>query len=155
MSAQTDIINELEQAYTAFRAKVANLDDAAWDETWLGTWKVNQMLAHMAGWANEMVGGIQRVAQGQRPTPEGVSYADTDGWNEKFASVAKEGKEALAEFDAAFRAYIDAAKALPGDLFGTGDDGKVRIGSRLLTGAGIHHFEEHGAELDAWLASRK
>ncbi len=155
MSARNDIIAELEAAYTAMRAKIADLDDAAWDETWLGTWKLNEMLAHMAGWAREMEGGIKRVGRGERPTPEGVNYGDTEGWNTKFAAVAKPGKSALADWDDAMKGYLDAARALPEDLFGTSDDGKVRIGSRLLTGAGIHHFEEHNPELDAWLASRK
>lgn len=155
MSDKTDIIAELESSYLAMRARIAELEDAAWDETWLGTWKLNEMLAHMAGWAREMVGGIERVGRGERPTPEGVNHGDTDGWNAKFAAIAKPGKSALADWDDAMKSYLAAARDLPEALFGTSDDGKVRIGSRLLTGAGIHHFEEHNPELDAWIASRK
>ncbi len=154
MATKEEAIAAFETAYAEFRAKLDALDDKAWDETWLGAWKTEHLLAHMAGWAHEMTGGLERVKAGQRPTPEGVSYTDTDGWNAKFASTASPGKAAIASFELAVKQYLAAARALPDDSFGEGENGKPKIGNRLLDGGGTHHFGEHGAELDAWLASR-
>ena len=154
MATKDEAVAAFEAAYTDFRTKLDGLDDQAWDETWLGTWKTEQLLAHMAGWAREMTGGLERVRDGQRPTPEGVSYTDTDGWNAKFASTATPGKASLPVFEHAVKQYIAAARALPEDSFGEGENGKPKIGNRLLEGGGTHHFKEHGAELDAWLTSR-
>lgn len=155
MSEKSENIAQFDGAVTAFRAKIAGLPDDAWTEVWLGSWTLRELLAHMAGWATEMTGALQRVAKGERPTPEGVSYSDADAWNAKFAATASPKAGVLAAFDLRFREYAEAARALPEDLFGKNDEGKLKIGSRLLDGAGIHHFAEHGAEVDAWLAGRK
>ena len=154
MSAKSDNIAQLESAYKAFRAKLASLPEAAWHEQWLGEWTCSQLLAHMAAWANEMTGAINRVGAGQRPTPEGVNYSDADAWNAKFTANSVLGPSALDEFDLCFKRYMDAANSLGEEQFGSSPEGKLKIGSRLLDGAGIHHLAEHGAELDAWLASR-
>jgi Mycothiol maleylpyruvate isomerase N-terminal domain len=155
MSEKSENIAELESALARFRAKIAPLPDGAWAERWLGEWTLNELTAHMSGWANEMAAALGRVAAGERPTPEGVDYSDFDAWNAGFAGKAVAKVESLATFDASFKAYIDGAKALPEDLFGKNEAGKLKIGSRLLEGAGIHHFAEHGEQLDTWLASRK
>jgi Mycothiol maleylpyruvate isomerase N-terminal domain len=155
MSEKSENIAQLESSLTAFRAKIASLPDSAWAEHWLGTWTLNELTAHMSGWANEMAAALGRVAAGQRPTPEGVDYSDFDAWNAGFAGKAVAKAESLATFDASFKAYIEGAKALPEGLFGKTDEGKLKIGSRLLEGAGIHHFAEHGEQLDTWLAGRK
>lgn len=153
MSAKDENIATLEAAHAAFRAKIADLNEDAYAERWLGTWALPELLAHMGGWFGEMSAGLERVARGERPVPEGVDYSDADGWNAKFAATASPGKAALAAWDTRFKGYAAAARAVPEDLFGE-KDGRLKIGSRLLDGAGIHHFAEHGAELDAWLASR-
>jgi len=156
MSDKTDAVAELESKYNQFRAGIADLPDAAFNETWLGTWNLSQLLAHMSGWYDEMAGAIGRVGQGQAPAPAGVDYSDPQPWNDKFAAVAKPGRAALVEFDRAFAGYRDAALALPDAQFGTDPEkNRPRIGNRLLYGAGVHHFDEHQEELETWLKSRK
>ncbi len=155
MSDKSDAITTLESAYSGFRGKITSLPDDAWDERWLGTWTLSQLLAHMTGWFKEMTGALQRVGRGERPTPEGVDYGNADAWNAKFAATASPGRNALGIFDLRFKEYVDGAKALPDDLFGKSAEGKLKIGSRLLDGAGVHHFAEHAAQLDSWLASRR
>ena len=155
MSSKSDNIAELELAVASFRARIINLPDEAWHEQWLGHWNLSQLLAHMAGWAKEMTGALGRVAAGQRPTPEGVDYGAADAWNAKFAATASPGRHQIAAFDLRFKEYLEAARQLEEEQFGKSPEGKLKIGSRLLDGAGIHHFAEHGAELDAWLARRK
>lgn len=153
MSDKSDAIAELQAAHDRFRSGIAGLPDSKFDETWLGTWNLSQLLAHMSGWYGEMTGAFGRVARGERPTPEGVDYNDTDTWNAKFALNAKPGRAALAEWDAAYDRYVAAARALDDSQFGVDPEkGRPRIGNRLLQGAGLGHFEEHQGELDAWLA---
>lgn len=154
MATKDEAIAAFEAAYADFRARLDRLDDRAWDETWLGSWKMEHLLAHMAGWAHEMTNGLERVKNGQRPTPDGVSYTDTDAWNAKFASTATPGKAALPSFELAIKQYLAAARALPDDLFGEGENGKPKIGNRLMEGGGTHHFKEHGEEIEAWLGRR-
>jgi hypothetical protein len=156
MTSKEEALAQLEEGYHRFRAGIADLDDAAYGETWLGSWNLSQVLAHMAGWFREMTGAFERVARGERPTPEGVDYSDPEPWNARFAAQALPGRAALADWDAAFASYRQAAAALAADRFGVDpESGRPRIGNRLLQGAGIGHFEEHQPELDAWLASRR
>lgn len=152
MTDKTDAIAELQAGHDRFRSKIAGLPDEKFNETWLGTWNLSQLLAHMAGWYGEMSAAFGRVARGERPTPEGVDYGDADRWNEGFATKALPGRAALAQFDAAYADYVAAAQALDDSLYGTDPEkGRPKIGNRLLAGAGTHHFEEHQPELEAWL----
>jgi len=149
-------IHDLELGYQEFRSPLHRLDDAEFSETWLGTWNLSQLLAHMAGWFGEMTEAIRRVERGERPTPEGVDYSNADSWNAKFAESAKPGKAALEQFDGAYQGYLAAANDLPPELFGVDEaSGKPKIGNRLLQGAGIGHFAEHQPALDEWLKARE
>ena len=154
MSDKAAVIGELEQRYNDFRGKIAALPEEAWSESMLGTWNLSQLLAHMGGWFKEMTEAMERVGRGERPVPEGVDYSNADSWNARFAATASPGKHALAVFDYRFQHYVDAANALPDDKFGANAEGKPNIGNRLLDASGIHHFAEHGPQLDAWIASR-
>ena len=64
MSDKAQAIAELDAAHDRFRGQIAELPDAAYGETWLGTWDLSQVLAHMSGWWREMSGGFARVARG-------------------------------------------------------------------------------------------
>lgn len=156
MTDKTDAVAELDSKHDQFRAGIADLPDAAFRETWLGTWNLSQLLAHMSGWYTEMTGAFERVGRGEPPVPAGVDYSEPQPWNDKFAAAAKPGKEALVEFDRAYAGYRGAALALPDDKFGIDPEkNRPRIGNRLLHGSGVHHFDEHQEELETWLKSRK
>ena len=149
-------IAELQQAHDRFRDQVADLPDSAYSESFLGTWNLSQVLTHMAGWYGEITPGFSRVARGERPTPEGVDYSDADAWNARFCANPVAGKAALASFDAAYAGYLAAARALDASFYGVdAERGRPKIGNRLLQGAGVHHFEEHGPEVEAWLRGRR
>jgi len=156
MTDKQTALHELENGYERFRAPLEHLDDPAFSEVWLGDWNLSQLLAHMAGWYREIAGAMERVARGERPTPEGVDYSNSDEWNAKFAKTAHAGRAALREFDEAYAAYVAAARALPENLYGVDPErGRPLIGNRLLQASGIGHFEEHQPQLDAWLKGRK
>ena len=156
MADKAEAIAKLQAAHDTFRSPIADLPDGAYNETFLGTWNLSQLLAHMAGWYGEIGGGFERVGRGERPVPEGVDYNDADAWNVKFAARAQPGKAALAQFDSAYAAYVSAAERLDASNYGVdAERGRPKIGNRLLEGAGIHHFEEHAPEVAAWLSGRK
>ncbi|HMO54033.1 MAG TPA: hypothetical protein PJ994_05985 [Tepidiformaceae bacterium] len=155
MDSKLEALAELDAGYAKFRAPIADLDDSAFSEVWLGTWSLSECLAHMAGWYREMTGAFDRLARGEAPVPPGANYNDTETWNARFAANAKEGREALADWETAYAGYREAAGALSEEFFGFDTEkNRPRIGNRLLQGAGIGHFEEHQPELDRWLASR-
>ena len=154
MPEKAQTLAELDRAYQSFHGKIAGLDDEAYMERWLGDWNLSQLLAHMGGWFKEMTGAMERVGRGERPTPEGVDYSDSDAWNAKFAATASPGRSALAVFEYRYSQYAAAAGALDDDLYGE-KDGRPKIGNRLLGPSGLDHFAEHTPQLDAWLASRK
>lgn len=155
MSAKAEQLDKLDSAYRDFRSLIADLPEDAYQEQWLGEWNLSHLLAHMAGWWREMAPAFQRVADGQRPVPEGVDYSDADTWNDKFAAQAVPGKKALEDWDDAFRQYRAAADMLRDDLYGMDPEkGRPRIGDRLLGASGLNHFEEHYPQVKQWLGSR-
>lgn len=156
MTEKGPVLHDLELAYQEFRGPLLKLDAAAFGEVFVGEWNLSQLLAHMAGWFREMTPAFGRVARGERPTPPGVDYSNPDEWNQKFAADSRPGKAALRDFEEAWADYLAAAKALPDSFFGKDpESGKLRIGNRLLQGAGLGHFEEHQPEVEAWLKARQ
>ena len=155
MTDKATAIHDLELGYQEFRGPLDRLEDDDFEEVWLGTWNLSQLLAHMAGWYREMTQAFERVGRGERPVPEGVDYGDADAWNAKFEKLAKPGKAALHDFEQAYHAYLEAAKKLPPELYGEDPkSGRPRIGNRLLQGSGTGHFQEHQEQLDSWLKSK-
>jgi len=155
MASKQEALAELEEGYQDFRRQIAGLPGSAYAETFLGEWNLSHLLAHMSGWYREMTGAIQRVSRGERPTPEGVDYSNADVWNAEFAQSALPGTAAFDDWEAAYRAYYEAAAALPAALYGIDPEkGRPRIGNRLLETAGINHFREHRDDLEAWTATR-
>ncbi len=147
MPTKAEELAHLDAAYRKLTAALDTLTPAQHDETWLGTWSVKELLAHISGWHEEMTAGLQRMARGERPTPEGVDYSDFDRWNATFAERAA-GSFAgeRARLDRSFAAFRAAAEAVPGERFGEG-----KTVNTLLAGTGAHHYEEHLAELQSWL----
>ena len=77
-------------------AAVQGLDEQAMTRTFFGDWSVKDILAHLAGWQHEMAGSMERMARGERPTPEGVDYGNADAWNASFATAMKPQSAATA-----------------------------------------------------------
>ena len=78
-----DSLNEAAREYKALHETLQGLNETQMTEVWLGTWSVRDIVAHIAGWHQEMSPALERLARGERPVPEGVSYEDVDGWNER------------------------------------------------------------------------
>ncbi len=155
MSDKDDKLHELDTAYNQFRELIEHLPNDAYEEQWLGDWSLRHVLAHMSGWWREMVPAFERVANGERPVPEGVSYDNADAWNEQFAAEPMPASEALTDWDNAFHSYRAAASQLSEEVYGVDPaKGRPRIGDRLLGASGIDHLHEHYDQVKRWVESR-
>lgn len=139
MDKQT-AIKQVEDGQAELNATIDGLDEAAMTKTFYGDWSVKEILAHIAGWQTEMTGGIERMARGERPTPEGVDYGDADAWNAKFAAAVKSqsASDVAEQARAAYTKFIAAAQSIGDDRFGEG-----KTINRMLAGTGSEHYAEH------------
>lgn len=146
------VIAEVQGGFDKLLATAQGLDERAMSEVFYGTWSAKDLIAHISGWQHTMTGAIERMARGERPTPEGVDYGDADAWNAKFAAAMapQSGPTVIADFKQSFANYIRAAKALPEDRFGEG-----KTVNRLLDSSGFGHYAEHLPALQDFASKHK
>lgn len=94
-----------------------------------------------------MIPAFERVAGGQSPYAEGVSYDDFDAWNARFVEAKRGVKVAdvLAELTASHRDFVAAAAALADEHLAPG--GTARD---LFAGIGPQHDREHAEQIRRW-----
>lgn len=147
MSLKDDLLRQAEDDFGALKRALVGLDDAAMRRPWCGVWGVREILAHIAGWHREMTPVLERLARGERPIPEGVSYQDFDAWNARHVTARRgltvEGVRA--ELEASYREFLAAARAVPESRFGPD-----KTATRVVDLNGPHHYREHTAEIRAW-----
>ncbi len=143
MDKQTALA-ELQSGYDAVLAAVDGVDEAGMNKVILGDWGAKDILAHLAGWHVQMTGAMERMARGEKPTPEGVDYSDSDGWNARFASAmkAQNATTVVAELKQSYANYLRAAQAIGDDRYGEG-----KTVNRLLETSGTGHYKEHLPDL--------
>ncbi len=139
MDKQT-VLTELEGGFSSLLKTVDGLDERAMSKVFYGTWSIKDILAHISGWHHTMTGAMERMARGEKPTPEGVDYSDADAWNAKFASAMRRQNTTtvVADLRQSFANYLRAAKAIPDERFGEG-----KTINRLLESSGHGHYKEH------------
>jgi hypothetical protein len=147
MSLKDGLLRQADDDFGALKRALVGLDDAAMRQPWCGTWGVREILAHIAGWQRELTPVLERLARGERPIPDGVSYADVDGWNARHV-LARRGLTVAgvrAELEASHRDFFAAARAIPEARFGPD-----KTATRIVDLNGPHHYREHAAEIRAW-----
>ena len=151
MSEKTTLLSEAEAEFILFKRAIAGLDEAKMREVWLGTWSARDIVAHISGWHREMSPVLERLARGERPVPEGVSYDDVDAWNARFADAKKSAATAdiLTELEASHAEFMRAAAAVPEERYGPG-----KTAYKIVDFNSRHHYQEHGGQIEAWRAGR-
>ena len=146
MDKQT-VLGELQAGFDQLLAAVAGLDEAAMSRVFYDRWSVKDIAAHIAGWQHTMTGAMERMARGEKPTPEGVDYSDADGWNARFASAmhAQNATTVVADLQQSFATYRRVAASLPDERFGEG-----KTVNRLLETSGYGHYREHIPAIQAY-----
>jgi hypothetical protein len=151
MTPKEELLRNLDYEYKTFLDTVDGLDEAHLIEVWLGEWSVREIAAHLSGWHREIGAGLERMARGERPFPEGTTFNDVDDWNEKFASAARAmmASDMLRELEKSHAYFVHAASLISDDRY---QPGKTAYG--IVDGAGIHHYREHAEQIRAWRSSR-
>ena len=151
MSPKEELLNRAAQEYKAFYQTLDGLNEAQMTEVWLEAWSIKDIVAHMVGWHRELQPALERLARGERPIPEGVSYDGVDAWNAKFAGAMRDRDVAdvLLEFDKSHEAFLHAAANVPEARFQPG-----KTAYKIVDLNSAHHYKEHGDQIRAWRASR-
>ena len=153
MAATTkdELLNEAAREYQALYETLQGLNETQMTEVWLGTWSVRDIVAHIAGWHQEMGPALERLARGERPIREGVSYDDVDGWNARFAEARSRTAVAdvLLEFDKSHESFMKAAVAVPAERFQPG-----KTAWKIVDGNSAHHYREHAEQIRLWRSTR-
>ncbi len=151
-SDKAAVIGEYRESYRALRALLDRLSEAQMTTPFMDGWSVREVLGHILGWHQQLALGLERMAQGQRPAPEGVDWSDVQGWNARFAQEAagRSVPDLLRDLERETERFLRALEALPEDRFGEG-----KTVNRIAAGAGFEHFREHARDIEAALATGK
>lgn len=150
-TAKDDLLNQAARDYRAFHDTVRGLNEDHLTEVWLGSWAVRDIVAHMIGWHREMGPALERLARGERPFAEDVSYDDVDAWNARFVAARPETSVAdlLLELDKSHEYFMQAAAGVPEQRFQPG-----KTAYKIVDQSSAHHYREHGGQIRAWRVSR-
>ncbi len=151
MATKAETLAAHQRAYDELRAAFGELSEREATERFYGTWGVREIVAHVAGWHEQLGEGLARIARGERPTPEGADWSDVEGWNGRFADEVKEAPfgDAVTRLDRAVAALRAAADRVAEDRYGEG-----KTVNRMIDGAGIEHMHAHAADIRAWRERR-
>lgn len=146
-----ELLAEAARQYKALHDALQGLNEEQMTEVWLGRWSVKDIVAHLSGWHREMTPALERLARGEKPIPDGVSYDDVDAWNARFVAAAADQAVAdvLLEFDRSHEAFMRAADRVPAARVEPG-----RTAWRIIDGTTAHHSREHAEQIRAWRSAR-
>ena len=150
-TTKQELLNEAAREYKAFHEALQGLNEAQLTEVWLGTWSVKDIVAHIAGWHEELGPALERLSRGERPIREGVSYDDVDAWNARFAAARRNTAVAdvLLELDKTHEYFLRAAAAVPAERFQPG-----KTAWKIVDQNTAHHYREHAEQIRAWRTSQ-
>ena len=150
-TTKEELLNEAAREYKAFHEALQGLNEAQLTEVWLGTWSVKDIVAHIAGWHEEMGPALERLSRGERPIPPGVSYDDVDAWNARFAAARRSTPVAdvLLELDKTHEYFLRAAAAVPAERFQAG-----KTAWKIVDQNTAHHYREHAEQIRGWRSGK-
>lgn len=151
-ASKDELLSAAAREYQALHDALAGLNETQLTKVWLGVWSVKDIVAHISGWHRELGPALERMARGERPIAEGVSYDDVDGWNARFVAACAGASVAdvLLELDRSHEYFMRAASAVPAERFQPG-----KTAWKIVDGNSAHHYKEHGDQIRAWRATRK
>jgi len=151
MTPKEELLNHAAREYNAFEQAIHGLNEDHLTEVWLGTWSIRDIVAHMSAWHREMEPALERLARGEKPIPDGVSYDDVDAWNATFVAAKKDWPlgEVLLELDRSHESFMHVAATVPDERVQPG-----KTAYRIIDANSAHHYLEHGDQIRAWRAAR-
>jgi hypothetical protein len=151
VSTKEELLQAAAREYRTFHEALRGLNEERLAEVWLGTWSVREIVAHISGWHHELAPALLRLARGERPIPEGVSYDDVDAWNATLVAAARDKPVAqvLLDLDRSHEEFMRAAMAVPAERYQPG-----KTAWKIVDGSTAHHYKEHGDQVRAWRRAR-
>jgi Mycothiol maleylpyruvate isomerase N-terminal domain. len=142
-----ELLAELDRSFAELERAIDGLSHEQLLIKWYGDWCVYDICSHIIGWHHEMDDALERIARGERPTPEGVDYSDADSWNARFVETWRQssGEAVLEELRVSKDLFVEAARQVPEEKFEEG-----RAAYRILTTTGTNHYREHAPPIRAW-----
>ena len=151
MPPKAELLKQAEEEFQALKAALDRLSERQLTEVWLGSWSIKEIVAHMSGWHYELGPALERLARGEKPIPEGVSYDDPDPWNAKFVAARNNTPVAqvMKELEASHTYFMAQAAKIPEERFVPG-----KTAYKLVDMITAHHYKEHGDQIRAWRHSK-
>jgi hypothetical protein len=149
--SRKELLAELNRSFAELEHAFEGLTHEQMLQRWYGEdseeWSVRDIVAHITGWHHEMDDALERIARGERPTPEGVDYSEADPWNARFVETwaSASPEEMVAELAKSKELFVEAAMRVPEEKFEEG-----RSAQRIVTITGIEHYREHAPPIRAW-----
>lgn len=145
--SRRELLAELDRSFAELERAIDGLSHEQLLVKWYGDWCVYDICSHIIGWHHEMDDALERIARGERPTPEGVDYSDSDSWNARFIETWRQssGEAVLEELRVSKDLFVEAARQVPEEKFEEG-----RAAYRILTTTGTNHYREHAPRIRAW-----
>ena len=137
----------VETEYQNLRQAIDGLEDDQLTNVWLDGWSIREIIGHVIGWERESIIRLERMARGERPTPEGVDYSNPDEWNVKFARevAASSPQEVFEQWQQVHTDFVAAAMKVPDERYG-----EEKTVNWLLEGNGYGHYQEHTEQIRKW-----
>ncbi|MBI4268936.1 MAG: ClbS/DfsB family four-helix bundle protein [Candidatus Rokubacteria bacterium] len=147
METKDDLLDQAAREFRALHDALRGLNEGDLTRVWLGAWSTKDIVVHISGWHREMIPALERLARGERPIPEGVSYDDVDAWNAKFVVARRNATvaDAVLELDRSHEDFMRAAAAVPAERFVPG-----KTAWRIVDLNSAHHYREHGHQIRSW-----
>jgi hypothetical protein len=144
MDQETNL-TEFRAAYAAMGAAIYAASDEALTRRAEDGWSVRDVIAHFAGYHNDMASAIEAIGRGEKPAPaDGLT---DDERNAIYAAEARQRapEAVIADWRLAFERCFAAAAALPGTAFSAprGPEGWIREETE--------HYRNHLRDVRGWL----
>ena len=125
----------------------------------MGEWPFQDLAAHLAGWRNHRIAGLEAEGRGEAapPSPWPADIEDDDQINQwiQDQSQARSVDDVLADYDSTFYRLADALEAIPESRLADPNGFEWAGGEALLDNTFLDHLhEEHLPGIRAWLDSR-
>jgi hypothetical protein len=114
-----EIIHGLGEVRRLILESASQLSPTEWDQTFLGTWSVRELLAHLVGWDLTNLNAVKEIRAGQRPGFYAFYDRDWQSYNARL--VAEHVKENLEELvtraKRSHQELLDYLQAVPADEY--------------------------------------
>ena len=143
---------------TKFVRFIESVPEHQWDEVFLGTWCLRDLVAHLIGWDMENAKSVQEILEGK--LPRCFDYWDENwvSYNDILVKRYKRGgkKELLGAMGHSHIAYVTQLENIPDELFDK--DIGLRWKNYVLTPAVNAEYETqdeemHTDQISRWLRS--